>query len=285
MKFLSAGQSFAFLLITICTTTNGLEHNVKQYRHVADKGLKPATRGYRSMATNGLTPSSAYVRSEITAGIIVECDTPWIGGGRVTLNETQDRTITQDMFQTFSACEQLELIDLSISDISDNAFSSMRKLDYLRIEGNHFGSVRRAMFNGMVSEVVKYFQLHMPDNRILFIQSQSFADIKSLTNLDLRRNPLTGPMTPDTFRINNQGNIFLGLSYTGVVIEQGLFQHIPNLEGLFIDGTPFKFTPNVWKGLKLTHLSIEHANITELKREQWEGLGNSLKYLFLDGNT
>ena len=262
--FFSAGQSFFLLMVTICMATKGLKHALREYRHVVTDGLTPTHRQHMT----------GDVRSIEAPGIIVECDRPWPGGGRVVLDQTEDRIITQDMFQTVSKCQGMFLFNLNISDISDSAFTSMPKLDTLHITGNHFASVRRLMFSGTACQA-----LYLTNNQILFLESQAFADIKSLFKLDLSRNPLTGPINPDTFRISSLRSFELRLSFTGVVIEQGLFQNIPNLRRLYLNGNLFKYTPNIFQGLGLSHLSIENANITQVNKDTWEGLGASLKYL------
>ena len=238
-------------MIKLCIATNGLNHAMRE-------------------GTNGAT-------DEEGAGIIVACEWPSDGEGRITLDPIHERIVTQAIFQTFSECKELSLSNLNISDIANNTFATMPELRRLTIEGNHIDSVRRAMFNGMASQVLASdFWLKMPNNNILFIERQTFADIKELAVLDLSRNPLSGPVAPETFMVNTVGIpswhsfFFLDLSYTGVVIDQGLFQYNPNLSSLKISGN--QFTPNIWQGLELDFLVIENASFAQLNEAMWEGL-------------
>ena len=250
--------------------TDGFKDVLREDRQRAANGLKPVDRGYRDVTSK--------------EGPRIVCDWPEKEGR--PLDPVQNRVINQDTFQAFTDCKWLNLVNLSISDITAGAFAGMPKLQQLIITGNHFESVRRDMFNGVASELEEYFSftLYLPNNHILYLESQAFADIKSLVRLDLQDNPLTGPIAPETFMINNELDIELRLSNTGVVVKQGLFQHIPNLKFLSINENPFRFTPNMWQGLELLELSMKNAGITELNNEIWEGLGSSLKGLYLDGN-
>ncbi len=232
-SFLSVGKTFAFIIITICMATNGLRAAQQEYRNVETNGLKAAQREYRNVAK----------RNEEDAPNLLECFKPWDGsGGQVTLEPKPDRVVTQDMFQSFSDCEWLMLNNLNISDIINAAFATMPKLGNLNIENNHFVRVKRAMFKGVSSELD---YLILSNNRISSIESRSFVDIKKLGHLGLSHNPLTGPITPETFMVQyvdkpSWANFGLDLSYTGVTIEPGLFQHIPDLTALYLNGITFK---------------------------------------------
>ena len=212
---------------------------------------------------------------------VIKCEIPW-PTRKISLDPKPEQVVTADWFETIKDCKSLSIEDnLNITDISDGAFSELPELYWLTVANNNLGSVRRAMFSG-VSDKLRF--LWMENNKIFSIESRAFADIKSLESLDLSYNPLTGPITPESFIIQYTGPFDLDLDYTHVTIEQGLFQHIPYLRKLNLNGTPIKYAPNLFKGLSLVRLDMQNASINEIGPELWAGLGHSLETLVLSGN-
>ncbi len=232
-------------------------------------GFEPSQREYRDIGS-GMRKS---------ASTVLKCDWP-NPSEEIALDPMQNRVLTQDMFD--SLCEYLIIDNLNISDIEDAAFASMPQLNMLIIENNNLGTVRRAMFNGISSNLR---ELRLVNDRIGSIEVRAFTQIENLAFLDLSHNPIAGAVTPQTFVITNPGPFQLKLSNTGIAMEPGLFQHVPYLSLLYLNGNPFRYVPNMWQGLELIQLELQNASITELRKQMFEGLEGSLWDLYLDNNN
>ncbi len=155
-------------------------------------------------------------------------------------------------------------------------------LQELDIRNNDIKTIEASMFKGVNDN--EFMHLILPNNSITFIEKETFINLNQLWHLDLSQNPLSG-ISAETF-FGLDGLVRLNLSYTNVTVVQGLFQYIPKLQELRLSGYPFIITPDMWEGTGISHLEIAYANITELTRDIWSGLENTLEWtLNLEGNT
>ncbi len=202
--------------------------------------------------------------------------------GQIVWHSQEEHILTREDLSGFSDCQWLALYNMNVSDIEDGALSKLSKLSSLSLSNNKLKSLRAGMFRGSVYKELE--SLRIPNNSISSIEKYAFNNLKELEFLYLDHNPVGSNITPETFG-GLQKLFVLDLSYTGLSIVPGLFQHIPELSVLGVNGNPFKYIPNMWEGVKLRELGLGYSNITELKREFWDGLEETLTTLNLGGNN
>ncbi len=213
--------------------------------------------------------------------IMVACDDP-VWAGKTALQPQDHRVLTRDFFTfgNFGNCEFLELTELNITDITEDAFSAVPELRYFYLTDNKIPRLTRAMLNNMNPEM---WTLSLSNNSLFHVENRAFSHLKTLNNLRLDHNDLRN-LTGNTL-YGLQDLILLDLSYTNVLLIPGLFQYTPNLIFLKLEGNSFQgFTRNLWEGISIRELDLAHANITELEREMWDGL-ELLSKLKLEGNN
>ncbi len=202
--------------------------------------------------------------------------------GQIIWRSQEEHILTRDDLSGFSNCQWLSLYTLNISDIEDGALFKLSKLSSLSLPNNKIKSLRAAMFQGALYKELE--SLRIPNNSISSIEKHAFSNLNELEFLYLKHNPVGSDITPETFG-GLQKLFVLDLSYTGLSIVPGLFQHIPELSVLSVNGNPFKYIPKMWEGVRLRELELGYCNITELKREYWNGLEETVTTLRLKGNN
>ncbi len=202
--------------------------------------------------------------------------------GQILWNAHKDHIITRDIFKRFSQCQQVKLLNQNITDIQDGALSLLLKASGLYLSNNNLKSLRRAMFQGGISN--ELYWLDVSHNSISFIEKSTFSNLGRLGRLYLHHNPIGAGITPETFAGLSKW-FTLDLSYTNIAIVPGLFQFIPKLKRLILNGNRFQYVPRMWEGLRLEELWLGEANITDPNKEMWQNLGGSLRTLVLKGNN
>ena len=203
--------------------------------------------------------------------------------GQIIWQSLDEHILTADDLRGFTNCQWLTLYSMNISDIRDGALSSLPKMGTLSFKDNKLKSLRKAMFQGSIGQELE--SLRFTNNSITSIEKSAFGNLQELEFLYLDHNPVGNDITAETFEGLSKKFFVLDLSYTNVSLVPGLFQHIPGLSVLESNGNPFKYVPKLWEGVGLRTLQLNYCNITELKREMFDGLEEDLTELGLQGNN
>uniref|UniRef100_A0A336MK02 CSON002200 protein n=1 Tax=Culicoides sonorensis TaxID=179676 RepID=A0A336MK02_CULSO len=144
---------------------------------------RPNNNAYEPIALNDLDLSNNKI-SELNANVFEHC--PQLT--RLSLSENKLKTINGNTLKALSSLRQLEVLNLSYTEISDlpnTIFHEMFNLRELMIQGNHFKVVPSSVT--LLAKTLKF--LNIAQNPIKKLDGKSFTNLYQLTHLTIDNMP------------------------------------------------------------------------------------------------
>ncbi|CAL8280960.1 unnamed protein product [Arctogadus glacialis] len=193
-----------------------------------------------------------HINNNLQVLINISCKIPTLNSFEIRNNCIKD--IRLDMLHLCTNLKELDLGMNEITDISNNSFKSLRKLQTLIIKSNFLTSVPYAVRKTQI------LKLDLSYNNINALGCDDFADMKQLRHLSLYNNPL----------LALKDCVFKDLVHLNVLMLQN--SSIDQLNGAFKKNTP-----------NLENLILSNNHLTVLDHGEFKAL-NSLKNLALEVN-
>ncbi|KAK0148268.1 Toll-like receptor 13 [Merluccius polli] len=197
----------------------------------------------------------------------------------LTVKNNGIKVISSDMLHLCTNVKELDFGENKITEISDNAFQSLRQLNKLIIKKNRLSSVPHAIRN-----VSKLLKLDLSFNYISVLGCDDFANMTRLTILHLNNNHLLALkdcVFKDLVNLKH-----LELQNSNITKLSGTFrENMPNLQVLYLFNNQLTVLGRgEFEALKsLQILSLHDNKLTMLKSGAFHGLSN-LTYLTLESN-
>ncbi|KAK0148269.1 Toll-like receptor 13 [Merluccius polli] len=218
-----------------------------------------------------------HMNQNLKVLINMSCNIPSLTS--LTVQNNRIKVISSDMLHLCTNVKELDFGQNKITDISENAFQSLRQLNKLIIKHNHLSSVPHAIRN-----VSKLLKLDLSFNEISVLGCDDFANMTRLTILHLNNNHLLALkdcVFKDLVNLKH-----LELQNSSITKLSGTFKkNMPNLQVLNLFNNQLTVLGRgEFEALKsLQNLSLHDNKLTTLKSGAFHGLSN-LTYLTLASN-
>ncbi|CAL8312903.1 unnamed protein product [Merluccius merluccius] len=209
--------------------------------------------------------------------INISCNIPSLTS--LTVQNNGIKVISSDMLHLCTNVKELDFGGNKITDISENAFQSLRQLNNLTIKHNYLSSVPHAIRN-----VSKLLKLDLSFNDISVLGCDDFDNMTSLRILHLNNNhfwALKDCVFKDLVNLKH-----LELQSNSITMLNGAFKkNMPNLQVLKLFNNQLAvLRRGEFEALKsLQILSLNDNKLKTLKEGAFHGLSN-LTYLTLASN-
>lgn len=191
--------------------------------------------------------------------------------------------INETMFERFAdTLRELHCRCCWLTDIHDNAFSKLTKLEHLRLPGNNLTRVRAAWFKHTIAIRI----LSFTNNEIGQIDDKAFSELTGLENLRLAMNNLTR-VNHVWFKNTISLKILLLHSNKIAEIDNTAFSKLAMLEDLRLGNNSLTRVNAEWLNstVSLRTLVLRFNNIYEIDDNTFSKLAYSYSQVDLVGNN